>query len=102
MRGGGNFWQKTMKKFWSIVKMLSPTRFCNICQILPPPLFKERGGNFWQKHGKQNTDFTFEYVKKKCKEYGVCDFVTRCANRGESLSNPDIVYRKKYLQIKLL
>lgn len=47
-------------------------------------------------------DFTFEYVKKKCREYGVCDFVSHRANKKDSLNNPDIVYRNKYLQIKLL
>ena len=83
--------------------MLSPTRFCNICQILPPPLFKERGGViFGKNHSEQNTDFTFDYVKKKCREYKICNFLSCRANKKDCLNNPDIIYRNKYLQIKLL
>lgn len=51
---------------------------------------------------KRETDFTFEYVKKKCREYNVCDFVSHRANKKDSLNDPNIIYRNKYLQIKLL
>ena len=53
-------------------------------------------------NGKQNTDFTFDYVKKKCREYNVCDFIKASANKKDAANNPDIIYRNKYLKIKLL
>ena len=82
--------------------MLSPTGFCNVCQKLPPLYLRRGGGNFWQKYSKQNTDFTFEYVKKKCREYGICDFIKASANKKDVANNPGIIYRNKYLKIKLL
>lgn len=51
---------------------------------------------------KGEKDFTFEYVKKKCREYGVCNFMRHKASKKEVKTNPELIYRKEYLQIKML
>ena len=53
------------------------------------------------KNEKRNQDFTFDYVAKRCREYGICDFIKTPANKKDVANNAEVVYRKKYLRIKL-
>ena len=46
--------------------------------------------------------FTFDYIIKRCREYGICEFKTAKANKKDCELNNEIEYRKKYLKIKLL
>ena len=52
------------------------------------------------KKGEKN--FTFDYIKKSCKELGICDFKRKVAGKKDCKDNSTLVYKKEYLQIKLL
>ena len=49
---------------------------------------------------KYEKDFSFPYIMKLCKQYSVCDFKRHKATKKEVAENPELIYRKEYLQIK--
>ena len=52
------------------------------------------------KKGEKN--FTFDYIKKSCKELDICEFKRKVAGKKDCKDNSTLVYKKEYLQIKLL
>lgn len=52
------------------------------------------------KKGEKN--FAFDYIKKSCKELGICDFKRKVAGKKDCNNNSTLIYKKEYLQIKLL
>lgn len=52
------------------------------------------------KKGEKN--FTFDYIKKLCKELNICEFKRKVAGKKDCKNNSALIYKKEYLQIKLL
>ena len=52
------------------------------------------------KKGEKN--FTFDYIKKLCKELDICEFKRKVAGKKDCKNNSILIYKKEYLQIKLL
>lgn len=52
------------------------------------------------KKGEKN--FTFDYIKKLCKELNICEFKRKVAGKKDCKNNSTLIYKKEYLQIKLL
>lgn len=52
------------------------------------------------KKGEKN--FTFDYIKKLCKELNICEFKRKVAGKKDCKNNSVLIYKKEYLQIKLL
>lgn len=51
---------------------------------------------------KEEKDFTFSYIMKLCKEFQICDFKRHKASKQDIKNNPDLSYRKEYVQIVVL
>lgn len=49
---------------------------------------------------KQKRNFHFDTIISYCKKYGICEFQRHKANKKDIEKNPELIYRKEYLQIK--
>lgn len=50
---------------------------------------------------KQEKNYTFDFILKYCRENKIVKFIRHKATKKEVLKNPELVYRKEYLQIKI-
>lgn len=49
---------------------------------------------------KQKRNFRFDTIIAYCKKYEICEFQRHKANKKDIEKNPELIYRKEYLQIK--
>lgn len=49
---------------------------------------------------KQKRNFRFDTIITYCKKYEICEFQRHKANKKDIEKNPELIYRKEYLQIK--
>lgn len=57
---------------------------------------KEKG----LRNGRQEKDFTWQYVRKYCIKEKICNFQKGSAGKKWCAKYPEFEYRKKYTQVK--
>lgn len=49
----------------------------------------------------ENPNYTFDFILKYCRENKIVKFIRHKATKKEVSKNPNLIYRKEYLQIKI-